>query len=290
MATTGAVWATLFLAACQGEDRPRVEIIASTGTPTGSVSGSGSGTGSVSGVLPAVSTPTRTAGGTPVATTAPGSATAGSEHYKPVSDVQSYLDLALDVRDIVTLMAPAAEGKPVSWVVVSGIYTGGANARTGTGALRNLKGLATSAPVLAEFPNGPAVYGSPAFLDDTVQAGLSGTGRGQGLSENARRQLVEKGISAILYGKTLQEMTAARAKVQQSQLADKDGAPHNVDEAWGLYAGTVDGQGNRPWSLVSIAVKREANFKLDGKLDAPIQKAMEAAKAAAQKGGSSGGG
>lgn len=253
-------------AACDGEDRPGVEVLSGSGT--GSVSGTstGSGTGSatmsVSGVMPSQ----------------------GSDHYRPVSDVEAHARLALDVRDAQAAMAPAKEGKPVDWGKVTEIYERGGNSRKGDGSARTLAGVAQESAVLAQFPNGAALFGTNSFLDANVRAGLQGAGRGQGLSDDARRQLVEKGFLAVLYGKVLQELDAAREKIQQGNTEDAGGAPHNVDEAWAFYAGAQDESGARPYGLSATARKREADFGLDGKLDEPLQRALAEALEAARRG------
>lgn len=256
-------------AACgddNGEDRPGVEVIDEGG---GSVSGSGSGTASgVSG--------SGSGSGTGVSS--------GSEGYTPVSDVEAHAALALDLADARELMASAADGGAVDWQAVLAIYTEGGNSLRGDGTARTFQSLATDEAVLAQFPDGPSVYGSPSFLDDHVIAGLEGTGRGAGLSDNARRQLVDKGLQVILYGKVLQELEAARAKIEEGNTADSDGAQHNVDEAWAFYVGAAEADGRRPHSLSNTARSREENFGQEGKVDTPLQEALAEALEAARAG------
>ena len=209
---------------------------------------------------------------------------AAGEGYTPVSDVDAHAALALDVRDIAALLAPAAQGEAVDWTAVSDLYEGGKNSLRGDGTPRTLASIARDETVSAQFPDGAAVYGNASFLDAHVRAGIDGTGRGAGLSDGARRQLVEKGISAILYGKVLQELDAARGKLEQGETGDADGAPHNVDEAWAFYAGSRGDNGTRPFALSSTARKREADFGFEGKIDAPLQAALADAQSAARSG------
>jgi len=192
--------------------------------------------------------------------------------------------LALDARDIAALLAPAKDGQPVDWAAVGALYENGKNSLKADGSARTLQSIALAGDVLAQFPNGPAVYDDASFLDAHVRAGIDGTGRGAGISNDARRQLVEKGISAILYGKVLQELDAAREKIKTGETADPDGAPHNVDEAWAFYAGASDDSGARPFALSSTAQKREADFGLEGNIDTPLQQALADAQSAAQSG------
>ena len=185
--------------------------------------------------------------------------------FIPATDVQTQANLGLDMRDILALMAPAAEGKAVDWTAVTAIYDNGRYSKTTTGGTRTFKSIATSDPV----------------LDAAVQAGLKGTERGTGLSDNARRQLVEKGILAITRSQVLTELDTARTKLQQGQAGEAGAA---VDAAWGFYVGATDETGARPFLLSSSARKRQANFTLEGVVDDTIQQAMTDMQAAVSKG------
>lgn len=218
-------------------------------------------------------------------TPTPSAATAqASGEYRPLSDVDAHAKLALDIRDAAALMAPATKSQPVDWAAVKAVYEKGGNSLKEDGSARTLASLATSKDVLAQFPDGAKVFGTASFLNANVRAGLEGIGRGAGISDNARRQLVEKGFSAILYGKVLQELDAARAKIQKGDLGNASGAPHNVDEAWAFYMGAKDNKGNYSYSLSSTAKKREKDFGLEGKLDSALQSSLSAAQKAAQAG------
>jgi hypothetical protein len=267
------------LAACGGEDRPDVDVVdggSVSGSASGSSSGSSSGSVSASGT-----------GGSGAATTP-----ASGNVYVPVSNVDAYFNFSLDIRDIQTILAPARDGNAVDWAAATALYEGGKNSLRADGTKRTLAGLAGEAPVLAIFPNGATVYANTSFLDARVRWGLTGTGRAQGLSDNARRQIVEKSLLSIVYGKALQELESAKTRVDQGNLDNATGAPHAVDEAWGIVSGTSDAGGNprnTPGqsgsnSLLATATGRETNFKLEGKLCDPLEAAFVRLLAAAQKG------
>jgi len=204
--------------------------------------------------------------------------------YVPVSDVEPQLRLALDIRDVGAITGVAAKGQPVDWGAARAIYEQGRNSRRGDGSLRTLASVAKNKGVLAQFPNGAEVLGTESFLDARVQEALGGTGSSKGQSERARHQAMDKAMLGIMYGEVLEELEAARSKVGQGNLDRAKGAPHNVDEAWAYYAGAKAEDGKRPYSLSSTAGKREANFKVAGKIDGPLQQALAAAQTAAQKG------
>ncbi len=200
--------------------------------------------------------------------------------YTPVSDVSPQASLSLDLRDIA-----AVTGKsPVEWAKAKAIYEKGANSKKGDGTARTFMGVANKKEVLAEFPNGAQVLGSPDFLNASVQAALAGAGRAKGLGDGARRQLVDKALLAILYGEILEELEAARNKAKQGLTDNAKGAPHNVDEAWAYYAGAKDEGGKYGYALASTAGKRERNFKIEGKVDGPLQQSLAAALKASRRG------
>ncbi|MBI3744728.1 MAG: hypothetical protein HY261_10665 [Chloroflexi bacterium] len=200
--------------------------------------------------------------------------------YTPVSNIEQQAQLSLDLRDI-----SAVTGKsPIDWAKVKVIYEKGANSKKGDGSARTFMGVATKKEVLAQFPHGAQILGSADFLNANVQAAIAVTGRAKGLGDAARRQLVDKGILAILYGEFLEEMEAAQNKVKQGMTDNAKGAPHNVDEAWAYYAGAKDGDGKYGYALASTAGKRERNFKIEGKVDGPLQRALAATLRGAQQG------
>ncbi len=88
-------------------------------------------------------------------------------------------------------------------------------------------------------------------------------------SDAVRAQRVEKGITALLYLKILDEIEVAKTKVAEAKTDPKEGAPHNVDEAWAFY--TANGNG-----VQSTAQKRGGDFKK------PVDQTVLAALAATQ--------
>jgi hypothetical protein len=276
------------LAACEGpgEARPGIvavdpesETVSVSGTGTGSGSGTGTGSGSVSG--PGTTSGAETADGTATGTeTAAGTGTgSGSgEIYAEVSNVDAYFNFSLDLRDIKELIEAG------DWAGATARYETGEAVVRSDGTLRSLQSLAVSDTVLAIFPNGAEVYGDPQFLDAHIQAGLQGTGRGAGLPDAARRQLVDKGIQAVIYAKALQEIEAARTRTAEGNTDNGSGAPLAVDEAAAIYLGPKNEEGIRAFSLSNTARSREGNFGLEGKLDVPLQTELAAMLQAAQAG------
>jgi hypothetical protein len=252
---------SMSLAACDGEDRPNVEVIGGGGSGSVSVSASASGIG------PTGPSPTRV----------PGSG------YNVVSNVDAYFAMALDLRDIREVMAPAAQSQPVDWAAATAIYENGKNQVLSNGSIRSLASMPNDS-VQAVFPNGAAVFGRTNFIDALIRDGLNGTGRGSGASNNTRRQIVDKGIQMLLYGKALQELDAARTRVTQNNLDNATGAPHAVDEAWAAMAGAPSADNTFPHGLLATASGREANFILEGRLRNPLESVFIATQQAAQRG------
>jgi len=201
-----------------------------------------------------------------------------SEIYTPVSNVDGYFNLSLDLHDIKGLITAG------DWVGAVAIYEDGKNSLHGDNTRRSLRSLATSKSVLAIFPNGEQIYGNPQFLDAHIQIGLNGTGRAAELPDGARRQLVDKGIQTVLYAKALQKIESARTKTAAGNTDDNSGAPHAVDEAAATYLGAVNEEGIRAFSLSATARSREGNFGLEGKLDVPLQIEFASLQQAARDG------
>ena len=215
--------------------------------------------------------------------TLPG-AIGGSTRYMPASNVDTYFQIGLDIRDIRAIMAPAAQGQPVDWAAARTVYESGKNqVNAATGAVRSMASLPNEARQ-AMFPNGAAVYGRPNFIDAIVRDGVNGTGRAQGVSDDARRQIVDKGLQMIAYAVALQELDAGKTRLAAGNTDNATGAPHVVDEAWATVAGAPDDSGALSNALLATAVSRETNFNLQGKLREPLETAFIAALAAAQKG------
>ena len=254
LAATAAVLLllTVLVVACDsedGEDRPSVEVISETGSVSGSVSGTGTGTVTV-GAMPS----------------------AGDEHYTPVSNVTPHANLALDMRDIAGLLSAATRGETVDYAAITDIYENGRHADG-----RTLEGYATGDSVLAEFPG-------DIDLDANVRAGLTGNWAGRQVSDLVRRQIINKSLQAIIFGKVQQELSSARAQMEAGNLDDASGAPHKVDEGWAFYVGAPDDEGNRNYSIAATARSRAGNFDLHGKVDPPIQHALADALEASRAG------
>ena len=137
--------------------------------------------------------------------------------------------------------------------------------------------MGTSSSVLEQFPG-------EIDLDANVEDGLTGVWLGEDIDDATRRQIINKGIQAVIYGKVLQEVAAARAKVVDGNIDDASGAPHNVDEAWAFYVGVPGPEGDYPYGVSATARSREANFGLEGMVDAPLQQALATVLEASRSG------
>ncbi len=224
------------LAACSGEDRPGVVTVDDAGNLSGSVSNSG----------------------------VSGSVSSDAGLYKPVSDVEGYFNLPLDRTD---MLAAIAQG---DWATARTIYENGKNSPKSDGTVRTFRGIATDPAVLDVFPGGADAYGTSSFIDAVISAGLDATGPGAGVSDAARRQLVDKGLQMAIYGKALVEVEAARAKLAAGNTDDASGAPHNVDEGAAIVIGSANAEGVRAHSILATARSREGNFSRTGLLADPM--------------------
>ena len=246
----------LVLVACGDDEETETETgtqpttaataTASAAEPSGSVSGSVTGT-------------------------EPSAAASGADDiYTPVSNVASHLALALDARDIAALL----KASPVDYTAIGQIYSEGKNSQRSDGTVRTLKGFATDAERAEQFADAAALYGSPTFLDDEISAAINGTGIAAGWSDGQREQAVNKGILRILYYWVLDELGAAKADLAAGEVDPAEGAPHAWDEGWAFYVGAADESGARPYALAATALKREADYKKDGLIDAPLRQAL----------------
>ena len=249
----GAALAVLLAGACRGEDRPSVEVIGGGGVV--SVSGAPEGEG-----------PAQPSG------------------RRYAYSVEPTLDLAapLDLRALRAVINVAIDGRPVDWPQAVEVYAQGRNQKRADGALRTLATLAAEPGVLAVFPNGSTVYGRTSFIDGLTRDGLNGTGRAQGLSDDARRAIVDGGVQMLFYAKSLENLGVARERLD----ARAAGAAPPVDSAWAFVAGPLDGE-DRPSGLLPAMFKIEAAFKLEQKLVQPMELAFIDALSAAEKGDAS---
>ncbi len=246
----------LILTGCRGENRPNVEVIG--GADTASVSD--------------IDVPPE--GGSPAAKPPGGGTGTVSIGYVPEANVDLYFAMSLDRRDMRTALT-LSQGPP-DWARALAIYEQGKNAIRPNGTPRPLAGLPNDA-VHAVFPDGPAVYGRQKMIDGVIRDGLHGTGRAAGLSDDARRRIVDKGILMLFYATALQEFTASQARLEAN--AANPTVP--LDETFAILAGAPEGNA-RPYGLFAVASDREKDFKLDGKLFAPLEAALVAARTAAR--------
>jgi hypothetical protein len=189
------------------------------------------------------------------ATEAGPKAPAAGAGYTTVSDVTAHAAIGADAAKIRELLAPAKDGGTVDWAAVSAVFTKGGASKKGDGSFRTLGALAEGHPAT-----------------DVVTKALAG-----GASDAVRAQAVDKGITVILADKVVGELAAAAEKVAAKELDPKDGAPHNVDEAWAFF--TAQDQGP-----ALTADKRAKDFSLAGKVREPILAALTAAQSAAAAG------
>ncbi len=268
VAVLGGLALATLLAGCQAEQRPvagKVENI--------SPKNSGSVSASVSGVTP----PKPGAAGAP--STVSADVTKGDGVYTPVSGVGIYQLISLDVAEITRLTNAVNEGRPLPAQEILAVYEQARFAKVGETA-RPLRNFAKSPDRAKNFPEAAEFYQSPTFLDDLVMDGINGTGTAASLSPAQRRQLIQKGIARIVYHFSIYEFQAGEAKLRQGNIDPVTGAPHNIDEAWAIYAG-VEQDGKYPYSLAATALSREDNFKRPGTIDKPLREALERAKRAA---------
>ncbi len=232
----------------KGEDRPNVEVIG------------GAGSVSVSGISEG------------------GQDEPAGRKYAFSTDQALNQQISLDILDVRRVINVAIDGRPVEWARAIEVYERGKNQRRPDGSLRTLASLA-DAGAHAVFPNGPVVYGRPTFIDATIRDGLNGTGHAQGLSDDARREIVDHGLQMLLYAKASQELAAARALVE----AKAAGANVPVDAAWAIISGMPDADGARLYGLLPVALAHETTFNLQGKLAQPLENAFIAALIAAER-------
>ncbi len=245
--------AVLLASSCKGENRPSVEVIG------------GDGVVSISGA-PEGDNP------------APPSGRRYAYSAEPTIDLGGPLDL----RAMRSLINVAIDDRPVDWAKAIDVYAAGRNQKRADGTLRSLASLASDPAALAVYPNGTTVYGRASFIDGIIRDGLNGTGRAQGLSDNARRAIVEGGVQMALAAQATQNLAATRARIDA-----KGSKPQTlVDSAWGFIAGPLDGE-ERTAGLLSAMFKLETDLKLQKKLEQPLELAFIDASTAAEKGDAS---
>jgi hypothetical protein len=159
------------------------------------------------------------------------------------------------------------------------MYASGNNSVRSTGALRTLQSWAaddlSGEPFAAPFV---AAFG-PSYLDAWIVGLTNGTD--MELKAPAERAAA---LGAALQGPVqsayfMHEVDEALAKVRAGDAAGRDaatGAPHNLDEAWGIWAGRGDGGACTLSGLAARAAEGDA--------DAAVLAAMEDAYAASLSG------
>jgi hypothetical protein len=239
----------LMAVACKPENRPQVETIG------------GAGAVSISGA-------DESAGGPP-----------SGIRYTPTTPQDLAAQAGNDLRDLRSVMNVAIDGRPVDWTRATQFYEAGRNQKRPDGSIRSLASLA-DADAHALFPDGAKVYGRANFIDAMIRDGLTGTGSAAGLSDDARRQYVDRGVSMVIYARALNSMNRAKVALD----AKTPGAPAALDEAWAYITGVIDADAQRPFGLLQTAINLETDLKLNGKLTRPLEAAFITALAAAQKG------
>jgi hypothetical protein len=263
----GGVVTAALLAACSGEDRPRVDVIGGSDSASVSVSASGPGPDTAgsprgsaglsipAGLSPETSGPSRSDG-----------------IYTPTTNREAYQKISSDYQEIVALTNQVNEGKPLPAPEILLLYEAGMHTRIGTSS-RSLRLFAREADRAREFPEEAAFYGTPTFLDTEINDAITGARTAANYTPAQRRQAIQKGVLRILYYWTKRYLLSARESLN----------PGLVDEAWAIYVGE-EKDGVYPNSLAGVAQSREQNFNRPGALDAPLRRAMSRAqKAAAEK-------
>ncbi len=180
--------------------------------------------------------------------------------FSPVSDVDPHAAIGQDIAEIKELIDVAEDGGAVDWAAVLAVFEDGGNSIKSDGSVRTLAGLVEAPEVLV-----------------VVTDAIDGTGAAAGADDAVRRQVVDKGISALLRAKVLDELEAAADKLADDETDADSGAPHNVDEAWAFFTA----EGNGP---ATTAEKRAADFGLDGEVREAVEAALSDAQAAALDG------
>lgn len=191
--------------------------------------------------------------------------------YTPATDQKLDLAIGLDLRDLRALMAPAAQGRAVDWAKVNALFTDGANQVRPDGSKRPLAELADE-----------VTLGEPGFVASVIQQGVAGTGRADGHTDNARRQVVDKGVQVLMYARGLERMAAASAAMERG---DSVAARTAVDQAWATISGARDSATTTPNNgVLATALAREEDFKFQGRVARPLEASLSAAQAATERG------
>ena len=244
----------IFAVACAeegpGEERPNVDVIG------------GGGSVSVSGVVEGY----------------------GELLYEPSTDQAANLAIGLDLRDMRELMSAAAGNQPVDWPAVTAIYEEGRNQALPNGDLRSLATLARE-ELPEVFPDGVAVFGREDFIDGVIRDALAGEGRAAGLGDNARRQIVDRGVQMLQYRHGMQHLAEAE-RLMAAGSASEAGAA--IDAAWATFTGAREESTTPNYGILATGLAREEDFLLHGQLARPLESYLFRALVATQQGDAEG--
>jgi len=159
--------------------------------------------------------------------------------YTPTSDVSANAAIGKDVAAIRALLEPEGANAKPEFAAAEKIWSKGQNSTKSDGTNRTL----------AEWVDKqPAAKG--------VSDALAGSGTAARLSDEARVEIVDKGMIVSLRSHSLEEFDGAKEKLAAGELDPKEGAIHNVDEVWAYYDAEGHGVG-------ATAAKRAKDFGLD---------------------------
>ncbi len=164
---------------------------------------------------------------------------AAASTYTPTSDVSANAAIGKDVAAIRALLEPEPAGAEPDYKAAGVIWSKGKNSVKSDGTNRTLASFVEKHPVA-----------------EHVDAALAGSGIAEGLSDEQRVEMVDKGMIVTLKVHALDEFGGAKEKLEAGELDPKEGAVHNVDEVWAYF--DAEGEG-----VVATAVKRAKDFGLD---------------------------
>lgn len=158
--------------------------------------------------------------------------------YTPASDVSANAAIGRDVAAIRALLEPERAGARPDFAAAARIWSAGRFSRKSDGELRTLAGF------VEEHPAGTRVAHA-----------LAGRGTAAGLSQAARVEWIDKGMTVALAAHALHEFAGAKEKLAAGELDPQEGAIHNVDEVWAYFS--AEGEGP-----IATAAKRAKDFGL----------------------------
>ena len=130
------------------------------------------------------------------------------------------------------------------------------------------------------FPDGAAVFGREAFIDGMIRDALTGQGRAAGLGDNARRQIVDRGVQMLQYGLALESLLEAQTLMDAGSASEAGAA---IDAGWAALAGARETSMPND-GLLATALAREEDFVLAGRLARPLEAHLFQALVASQQG------